>query len=330
MNAHGSDIGTRYDEWMQGGAYTDEEASLISGLQVRAMRELHQLGALTPLSSRPGRGNKRLWDRHGIIKATLTAAVMVGGYSLPISARIATAWTNSYFIKDAFSYAPDWAALQGRPSQKWAAERHDGRKVIEVWLSDEFAGGEIDLESDAYLEVIDGEHLIARTVNYDRPLLVGISEGGDPERAIVRLGRLVDGGASLVGADFIDAERPLTPAQLAVFDQVIDGESVRDILRRFDVENLSFLEGGGRLVDPGFLGLKEEARPAGNPGETKDERLQRIESAKRAEETRTRQILLTARTVLSINMTLAQRLALRRMLKLSNGESDARHMGATP
>lgn len=324
MQSLPADIGTRYDEWMDGGAYSDDQAAAASGLGVRALRELHQIGALTPLSSRPGRGNKRLWDRSAIIRAALTASVMMGSYSLPVAARIAIAWTNSYFIKDAFSYAPDWAAIKNLQSTQWAPEREEGDKIHLSWMSDDFAAGQVDPHHDAYLEIIDGEHLIARTINYERPLIQGFVDPANGDRAIVRLGRIANGGSAIVAADYIDATRPLTPAQVALFDQVVDGESVRDILKRFDVEHLGFLKGGGRLVDPEFLGLSIEDRLGPKlPDETPQERRHRIDQAKADEERRTLQILATAKTVLSINMTLTQRLVMRRILGLPNDETRA-------
>jgi hypothetical protein len=302
---------------MSGGAYSDEDASNFSGLPVRTLRELHKVGALTPLSSRPGRGNRRLWDRHAIVRAAQVAAVMTGGLSLPVSARIALAWTNSASIKDAFSYAPDWDSIHDATGQSWTPRRKDGRDVVAVWLSEEFAEGQVDAEGDAFLKIIDNEHLIAEVVDYDADILRRLAEPPSERRKCIRLGRLQDGGLSIVSADYIHAQRALTPAQIAAFDQKVDGESVREILARFEIEGLEFLKGGGRYVDPEFLRLRRETegRPWVRPS-SPEELQARVRQDAADEQARIEIILGTAQSVLSINMTLAQRRATRRALAL--------------
>jgi hypothetical protein len=247
---------------------------------------------------------------------------MLGGFSLPVAARLATAWANSISIKDAFYYVPSWSEIFEPDPRARAPAYHDGRLVHAAWLSDTFADGQVDEEADAYLQIIDGEHLVALVVEHDTFQVMRPDRPG-PERRPVRLGRLIDNGAAIVSVDYIDAQRPLTPAQLAVFDQIVDGESVRDILKRFDVEQLDFLEGGGRFTDPGFLGLRaeESSDTAPQAAETLEERRARIAEARDAEALRLQHILNTACAVTSINMTLAERRATRRMLGLANGKA---------
>lgn len=321
MEAPSLEIRDRYNAWIKGGSYTDEQVSDFSGLPVRSLRELHQLGALTPLSSRPGRGNKRLWDRAAIVRAALTSTVMLGGYSLPVAARIAQAWANSHNTKDAFSYASDWQAIFDTAGKKWAASRENGRKVLATWLSEEYSGGAIDPECDAYLDIVDGEHLIARIIDYDSDIIaeMKLCDIDEEKRKILRIGRLVENGSSIVVSDYIFADKPLTPGQVAVFDQVIDGESVLDILKRFGVENLGFLDGGGRYVDPEFLKLKDEEKKDETidyKSESISDRQYRITEERNIEKEYTRSIINTARTTLSINMTLSQRFAMRKALGL--------------
>ena len=311
-----------YRAWIsRGSGYSDEQASTISGVHVRALRELHQLGALTPLTSRPGRGNKRLWDRWAIERAALTGAVMLGGYSLPVAARIATAWCNSSSAKDALMHSPSWEDIHQDSPDRWAPLRASGEPVHLAWLSDAFAAGQADPECDAFLDIVDGEHLIARIIDYDVKVSLRDLKLKDGERRTVRLGRLAEGGAALISADFIYAEKPLTAGQIALFDQVVDGESIRDILERFGVEGLSFLNGGQNFVDPDFMRMSEEPRDVSFfQGTTQQDRDRRLEEIKAAETARTQSILESARTVLSINMTQALRLALRSAMGLSNGE----------
>ncbi|GEM_PF-3235963 len=313
---------TLYTAWIsRGSGYSDEQASTISGLPIRALRELHQLGALTPLTSRPGRGNKRLWDRWAIERAALTGAVMLGGYSLPVAARIATAWANSSSTKDALTHSPSWEDIHHDNPDRWVPLRANGEPVHLAWLSDAFAARQADPECDAFLDIIDGEHLIARTINYDAKMSLRDLKLKDGERRTVRLGRLAEGGAALISADYIYAEKPLTAGQIALFDQVVDGESIRDILERFCVEGLSFLNGGQNFVDPDFMRMSEEPRDVSFLQDaTWQDRERRLKEIKATEMARTNSILESARTVLSINMTQALRLALRRAIGLSNGE----------
>lgn len=309
----------RFREWTAGGAYSDDEASDFSGLPVRTLRELHKVGALTPLSSRPGRGNRRLWDRHAIVRAAQVAGVMTGGMSLPVSARIALAWTNSASIKDAFSYAPDWESIHDTTGVSWAPRRNDGRDVVGVWLSDDFTDGQVDPEHDAFLKIIDNEHLIAEVVDYEEDMLRRLGQDPGERRKRIRLGRLEEGGLSIVSTDYIHAQRALTPAQIAVFDQKVDGESIRDILERFEIEGLDFLQGGGRYVDPEFLRLSREAdkRPWVRPS-SPDELRARVREDAAEEQATIDRILGTAQSVLSINMTLAQRRTTRRAMGLAD------------
>jgi DNA-binding transcriptional MerR regulator len=310
----------RFQNWMSGGAFSDEEASDFSGLPVRTLRELHKVGALTPLSSRPGRGNRRLWDRDAIVRAAQVAGVMTGGLSLPVSARVALAWTNSSSTKDAFSYAPDWESIHDATGQSSTPRRKDGRDVVSVWLTDEFAEGQVDVEGDAFLKIVDNEHLIAEVVDYDADILRRLRVDPGERQKRIRLGRLQEGGLSIVSTDYIHAQRALTQAQIAAFDLKVDGESVREILERFEIEGLEFLKGGGRYVDPEFLRLSPETdgRPWVRPS-SPEEVQARVRQKAADEQALIDRILGTARSILSINMTLAERRTTRRALGLADG-----------
>ncbi|MNS12857.1 hypothetical protein D3C72_444310 [compost metagenome] len=83
------------------------------------------------------------------------------------------------------------------------------------------------------------------------------------------------------------------------------------------------MNGGQNFVDPDFMRMSEEPREVSFlQGTTQQDRDRRLVEIKAAEAARTQSILDSARTVLSINMTQALRLALRRAMDLSNGERD--------
>lgn len=220
-------------------------------------------------------------------------------------------------------HSPSWEDIHHDSPDRWAPLRANGESVHLAWLSDAFATGQADPECDAFLDIIDGEHLIARIIDYDAKMSWRDRKLKDGERRTVRLGRLAEGGAALISADYISAEKPLTAGQIALFDQVVDGESIRDILERFGVESLSFLDGGQNFVDPDFMRMSEEPRDVSLfQCATQQDRGRHLEEIKAAETARTQAILKSARTVLSINMTQALRLALRRAMGLPNSEAN--------
>jgi DNA-binding transcriptional MerR regulator len=330
----------RTADWLADKGFSDEQVAEYSGVSVRNLRELAQLGAINPLlTGASGRGAKRMWDRRTVMLAALIRAATEAGFSLPVAARIAHTWKKSVSSKDALEYgdAPwellDWSE-DGRPviprdDKRYPGPlRENGEPVVAAWLSDHFADGEVDPDHDARLDIINGEHLIAWSNDYSCQMkfLGSMERPCKPfghERECTRIARLKDGGAAIVGVDYIMTNRPITPAQRAAFDQVVDGESLIQILERNYVEQLHFLDGGSGYVDPDFLNVEDEPREPYEKPQSPAELRERVEASKLAERERVGQILRSARSTISINATLAQRLAVRRALGLSNGQADA-------
>lgn len=252
------DLKSAYERW-EAGEFSDEEASEISGLAVRSLRDLAKLGAIKTSGGGKGRGNRREWKRPAICKAAMTAAFQKAGLSLPMGARLAFHFWNlqpnhSY---DPFLRFPDWERLE-KPFD-WE-KRTNGDHVIKAYLTDDYTRLRHDDDFDSYVYIVNNMYVMIQSAIV--PYLQDFDEESkmaQKEMFFVKLGRLSDNGNRFLTWHrprrkrlFNDEERANWETAKAKGIKI--GDFITTLPHRWDIEEQFCDE-----IDPDFLRYHLEA-----------------------------------------------------------------------
>lgn len=267
--------------------YEDEEAARITGLSVRSLRDLRRWGAIKTSSGSKGRGKVRTWKCEALSKAAMTHAFHDVGMDLQTAARLTFLVWNARgdsLMEPVISFCLSSLDLVDLAR---SLPRDNGEYALVAWLREEHAVCRHDDEYDLFVLLIDQEYVFTR---FSLPGRITILKDV-PDPRLRCIGRMIGSDGSFLSWEVPARKRmwPLTPEEERDYNRASDkGEFMLSLQKNWQIDYED-------EVDFKFLSFEVDTQQ---------------------DQQRANAALHNYVTMISVNVSLSMRMAMRRSLAL--------------